>query len=48
VQRATACAHPIKLHLAFDPFLVLDRFSPIDFELLAEHDRPDERVGSVG
>ena len=36
-----------ELHLAFNAFLVLDHFFPIDFELLAEHDRSDERIGPV-
>jgi hypothetical protein len=36
-----------EVHLAFDSFPVLKLSSPIDFGLLAEHDCPDERVGSV-
>jgi hypothetical protein len=48
VRSAAACALIIELHLAFDPFLVLYQFFPIDFGLLAEHDCSDERIGAVG
>jgi hypothetical protein len=37
-----------ELHLAFNAFLVLEHFFPIDMGLSPEHDCPDERVGSVG
>jgi hypothetical protein len=43
VRSATACPHPIKLHLVFESFLVFEEFSPIDFGLQAEHDCSDER-----
>jgi hypothetical protein len=34
-------------HLAFDPFLVLQHFFPIDLGLTPEHDSPDERICAV-
>jgi hypothetical protein len=33
-----------ELHLAFNALLVLQHFFPIDFELLAEHDRSDKCI----
>jgi hypothetical protein len=37
-----------ELHLAFDSFLILQHFFPINLGLSPEHDCSDERIGAVG